>query len=109
MIEALKGRLVQLAALGQTISYGDLARELALPPPAIQTLAALLESLMEEDAAMGRPFLAAVMAGRLGDGLPAVGFFEKAAQLDAAMTADPAAFVAQQRAGLYKLYQNYHK
>jgi hypothetical protein len=107
MIAPLEGRLAQLAALNQTITYGDLARELALPAPAIQTLAALLESLMEDDAAKGRPFLAAVMAGRLGDGLPAVGFFEKAAQLDAAMTADPAAFVAQQRADLQKLYQNY--
>jgi hypothetical protein len=107
MMDTLRGRLAALAALGQTISYGDLARELALPSPAIQTLAAMLEGLMEEDAAKGRPFLAAVMAGRLGDGLPAVGFFEKAAQLDAAMTADPAAFVAQQRADLQKLYHNH--
>lgn len=109
MIDALRGRLIELAALGQTISYGDLARELALPSPAIQTLTAMLEQLMEDDAAAGRPFLAALCAGRLGDGMPSLGFFEKAAQLDAALTADPDAFVAEQRARLYKLYQNYHK
>lgn len=106
MIDILRGRLTDLAAHGQTITYGDLARDLALPTPAIQTLAALLEELMEQDAAAGRPFLAAVLQGRLGDGLPSLGFFEKAAMLDANMTADPAAFVAEQRAQLRDLYQS---
>lgn len=105
MIDGLRGRLANLAALGQTITYGDLARDLALPSPAIQTLAALLEALMEQDAAAGRPFLAAVMEGRLGDGLPSLGFFEKAAMLDANMTSDPAAFVQEQRAQLRELYK----
>jgi len=105
MIDVLKGRLVQLAALGQTLTYGDLARELALPAPAIQTLTVMLETLMDQDAAAGRPFLAAVMAGRLGDGLPSLGFFEKAALLDANITADPAAFVGGQRAQLLALYR----
>ncbi len=109
MIEKLRGRLANLAALGQTITYGDLARDLALPSPAIQTLTAMLEDLMEQDAAAGRPFLAAVMEGRLGDGLPSLGFFEKAAMLDAALTADPAAFVADQRAALHNLYAALHK
>jgi hypothetical protein len=104
MIEVLRGRLIQLAALNQTITYGDLARELLLPSPAIATLTGMLEALMDEDAAAGRPFLAAVMAGRLGDGLPSLGFFEKAAELDAVLTADPAAFVADQRAKLHKFY-----
>ena len=104
MIEALRGRLVELAALGQTITYGDLAREMALPTPAIQTLTILLEDLMEEDAAASRPFLAAVLEGRLGDGLPSLGFFEKAALLDANITSDPAAFVAEQRAALQEFY-----
>ena len=104
MIEVLRGRLVQLAALGQTITYGDLARELALPAPAIQTLTAMLEDLMEQDAAAGRPFLAAVLEGRLGDGMPSLGFFEKAAQLDANLTSDPAAFVTEQRAAMHRCY-----
>ena len=104
MIEVLRGRLAELAALGQTITYGDLARELALPTPAIQTLTIMLENLMDEDAAASRPFLAAMLEGRLGDGLPSLGFFEKAAELDAPLTSDPAAFVAQQRAELHKFY-----
>ncbi len=106
MMDVLQGRLAALAALGQTVTYGDLARELALPPPAIQTLTQMLETLMETDAAAGRPFLAAVMAGRLGDGMPSLGFFEKAAELDAALTSDPADFVASQRAALLLHYVN---
>ncbi len=104
MIEVLQGRLAELAALGQTITYGDLAREMALPTPAIQTLTIMLENLMDQDAAAGRPFLAAVLEGRLGDGLPSLGFFEKAAELDANLTSDPAAFVADQRAALQNFY-----
>lgn len=104
MMDALKGRLVDMAAHGQTITYGDLARDLALPAPTIATLTQMLEVLMEQDAAAGRPFLAAVMAGRLGDGLPSLGFFEKAALLDANITADPAAFVTGQRAALWAFY-----
>ena len=109
MIQTLQGRLTQLAALGQTITYGDLARELSLPTPAIQTLTQMLEDLMEQDAAAGRPFLAAMLEGRLGDGMPSVGFFEKAAELDAVLTSDPAAFVVDQRAALYNLYASLHK
>ena len=100
MITALRARLMDLAARGETITYGDLARELDIPAPSIAALTALLETLMEQDAAAGRPFLAAVCAGRLGDGMPALGFFEKAAELDAALTADPEIFVIEQRRAL---------
>ena len=103
-MEKLRARLKGLAALGQTITYGELAREMALPTPAIQTLTFMLEDLMEQDAAASRPFLATVLEGRLGDGMPSLGFFEKAAELDANLTSDPAEFVAQQRAALHKFY-----
>jgi hypothetical protein len=104
MMDRLALRLTELAAAGQTITYGDLARELELPAPSIATLTAMLETLMEQDAAAGHPFLAAVMAGKLGDGMPSLGFFEKAAELDAVLTSDPAAFVMNQRISLHKLY-----
>jgi hypothetical protein len=104
MIDILRGRLAELAALGQTITYGDLARELAIPAPSIATLTAMLESLMAQDAAAGRPFIAAMMEGKLGDGMPSLGFFEKAVELDAVLTGDPASFVLEQRAQLHKLY-----
>lgn len=100
----LRAKLTELATAGQTITYGDLARELNLPAPSITALTAMLETLMEQDAAAGRPFLAAVMAGRLGDGMPSLGFFEKAAELDAVRTSDPAAYVNDQRNLLHKLY-----
>jgi len=100
MIERLRARLMDLASLGQTISYGDLARELEIPAPSIAGLTSMLETLMEQDAAQGRPFLAAVMAGRLGDGMPSLGFFEKAAELDTAITSDPEEFVMAQRRSL---------
>jgi hypothetical protein len=36
--------------------------------------------------------------------MPSLGFFEKAAQLDANLTSDPAAFVTEQRAALHRFY-----
>ncbi|MBA4323799.1 MAG: hypothetical protein C0426_01735 [Rhodobacter sp.] len=90
----LEDRLAALAAAGETIAYGTLARDLGLR---LGELTAALETLMEEDAALGRPFRAAVMRQRLSpDGLPAPGFFQKAADLGADV-ADPAGFAADQR------------
>lgn len=97
----LIARLEDLAARGQTITYGALARELAMPGPgAIAKLTAKLEALMEEDAARGRPFRAVLCAGRLANGLPAQGFFEKAAELGRYNGSDPDAFCASERAKL---------
>ena len=75
----LEDRLAALAAAGQTISYGDLARDLGLR---IADLTAQLEALMEADAAQGKPFRAALLRQRLSpDGHPAPGFFLKAVEL----------------------------
>lgn len=93
----LEARLAALAAAGQTVSYGDLARDLGLR---MADLTAALERLMEEDAAQGRPFRAALLHQRLSPGgLPAPGFFLKAQALGQGVD-DPAAFVARHRAGL---------
>lgn len=90
----LEARLAALAAAGETLHYGALARDLGLR---MGELTAVLESLMEEDAAQGRPFRAAVLSQRLSpDHLPAPGFFQKAAELGADVS-DPAAFTADQR------------
>ena len=97
----LIARLDDLAARGQTITYGALARELAIPGPgSIAKLTAMLEALMEEDAAQGRPFRAALCSGKLAGGLPAQGFFEKADALGCYDGTDPVAFCAGQRARL---------
>lgn len=93
----LEHRLAALAAAGETITYGDLARELGLR---MADLTAQLEALMEEDAAKGAPFRAALLRQRLSpDHLPAPGFFQKAAALGADV-ADHAAFTARQRRDL---------
>lgn len=90
----LETRLAAVAAAGETIAYGDLARELGLR---IADLTAQLETLMEKDAAAGKPFRAALLRQRLSsDRLPAPGFFQKAAALGRA-TDDPAAFTASER------------
>jgi hypothetical protein len=91
---ALELRLAALAAAGETTSYGALARDLGLR---MADLTARLEALMEEDAAQGKPFRAALLTQRLSpDRLPALGFFQKAAELGHDI-ADPAGFVADQR------------
>lgn len=90
----LEDKLAGLAAAGETITYGDLARELGLR---MGELTARLEALMEEEAAQGKPFRAALLRQRLSpDHLPAPGFFQKALELGAEI-ADPIGFVLDQR------------
>ncbi|WP_103333725.1 hypothetical protein [Pseudotabrizicola formosa] len=93
----LDHRLASLAAAGQTITYGQLARDLGWR---MGQLTAALEALMETDARNGQPLRAALCEARLSAGLPARGFFDKAAELGFAI-GDPAAFTAQHRAALY--------
>jgi hypothetical protein len=91
---ALEARLAALAAAGETIPYGTLAKELGLR---MADLTAQLETLMEMDAAANRPFRAAVLRQRLSpDHLPAPGFFLKAAELGHP-TDDPVTFTKAQR------------
>ncbi|MCU0899812.1 MAG: hypothetical protein MUC82_04855 [Cypionkella sp.] len=94
----LDQRLAALATAGQTIAYGALARDLGWR---MGQLTAALERLMEEDARAEQPLRAALCEARLGGGLPARGFFEKAAALGFDTT-DPVAFVAQHRDRLFR-------
>lgn len=104
MKNRLEARLAELAAQRQTISYGALAKELAIPGPgAIATLTAALEVLMEADAARGRPLRAALVVGRLNGDQPAAGFFLKAAELGVFAGHDHAQFVKLQRERLWAL------
>ena len=97
MSQALQARLAQLAAQGQTITYGALARDLGLR---MASLTAALEALMEADASAGLPLRAALCRGRLLADLPAPGFYLKAAQLGYEWS-DPARFVAELREALH--------
>ncbi|MEZ5797435.1 MAG: hypothetical protein R3D63_08225 [Paracoccaceae bacterium] len=92
----LDARLAALAAAGETLTYGALARELGLR---MADLTAALEATMEADTAAGAPLRAALCEARLTPGLPAPGFFAKAAALGHAI-GDPAGFVADHRARL---------
>lgn len=92
----LDDRLAALAAAGQTITYGALAREMGWR---MGELTAALEAGMRADHAQGRPYAAAVCEGRIGGGLPAKGFFDLLAELGVEV-GDPRAFVLAQRRAL---------
>lgn len=99
MIPNLESRLAHLVAQNQTTSYGQLARDLGLTGPGtIARLTTALESLMEVDAAVGRPIRASLVTAR-NSTLPAAGFFQKAAALGIEIH-DPAAFIVEQRMAL---------
>ncbi|NEX45375.1 hypothetical protein [Pseudotabrizicola algicola] len=93
----LVSALGALAASGQTITYGALARDLGWR---MAELTSALESLMEQDARAGRPLRASLCEARLSGGLPARGFFEKASELGFDVS-DPAAFAAAHRAASF--------
>ncbi len=101
MMQSLTLRLAELAAGGQTITYGQLARDLGLTGPAtIARLTAALEATMEKDAAQNHPVRAVVLSGRLAKDLPAQGFFDKATKLGRYQGQDAAEYVAAERAAL---------
>ncbi|MEO6299832.1 MAG: hypothetical protein ABIV25_08580 [Paracoccaceae bacterium] len=99
----LEARLNDLAARGQTTTYGTLASDLGLTGPGtIAQLTAALEALMDRDAAANHSLRAALVSGRLNNNLPAQGFFDKAAALGRYDGSDPAAYITAERQALYK-------
>lgn len=102
----LSGRLKSVLLSARTpLSYGALARDLNVTGPgAIARVTTAVEGLMREDAAAGRPFLAAMCEGKLSGGLPALGFFQLASALGRyagpATGPEAAAFVKAQRNAL---------
>ncbi|WP_022704487.1 hypothetical protein [Pseudorhodobacter ferrugineus] len=98
LVEALES----LASRAEVVSYGALARRLALPSPgSIARLTQALEALMVEDATTGRPFRAALCHARLAGELPAHGYFDKAQALGRFDGGDRLAHVQAERAQLY--------
>lgn len=84
MRQRLRSILEEAARNSALVGYRQLAERLQLQPPqTIQRLALLLEALMEEDMAAGRPFVAALCVSRIDGRLPRRGFFLKAAALGA--------------------------
>lgn len=80
--ERLRAALVERARRGESVTYRELTAELGIRPPlSIHRLSIALDALMAEDAAAGRPLLAALCISRLGHGLPTRGFFIEVAAL----------------------------
>lgn len=78
----LRAHLQKIAVQRVPITYQELAKALALTPPnTIHQATEALEHLMAEDAATGRPFIAAIAISKARGGLPAAGFFDCARRL----------------------------
>ena len=74
---AVRAFLENLAKRRIPIAYQELAKALQIAPPhSIQQVTEALERLMEEDAAVDRPFIAALVISKARGGLPAPGFFD---------------------------------
>lgn len=99
----LRAHLEALGPRAVPVTYGALARALGLWwPGAMRVVTAALEATMREDAAAGRPFIAARAVSRAGRGLPGKGFFDLARALGRGPVPgeDEAAFLACERARL---------
>jgi hypothetical protein len=82
LIAALRRELIACAKAGATVTYQDLAWRVPIPSPhAIHRLTGLLETLVREDHAAGRPLLAALAVSRAQRGVPGRGFFQLLSEL----------------------------
>jgi len=78
----VRAHLERLRPAQVPVTYRDLATALGLRPPhTIHRLALALERTMREDAAAGRPLIAALVVSKVAGDLPQAGFFELAAEL----------------------------
>lgn len=91
----------------RTLTYLQAADAVDVPPPhRIHKLARLVEILLKQDVDAGRAPLAALVVSRTRSGLPAPGFFERAARLGIFDGEDPAGFHAQMLESLFASTEN---
>jgi hypothetical protein len=82
LAQRVRTYLQRIAVGAKPITYKALADALTLTPPnTIHQVTQALEHLMGEDAANGRPFIAALVISRARSGLPGPGFFDVAQQV----------------------------
>ena len=86
----LRQRLIDVAKLGQTISYSELR------PDAPQTLAAPLDEINRYEYREGRPLLSAVVTHKEGDRMSGDGFFRIAWELGEYKEGDPELYWKQE-------------
>lgn len=81
LMAQLRQALRKSAAAGETVTYQGLARRTEFPGPhSIHRLTLLLEAMLREDHAAGRPLLAALAVSRTS-GIPGRGFFQLLSEL----------------------------
>lgn len=89
LADRLRTHLEQIGPDERPIPYGALARAVGLYlPGSVRKVTEALETTMREDAAAGRPFVAARAVNR-HSGLPGQGFFDLARQLGTPLAPDP--------------------
>ena len=102
LMQRTRGVLAEQARARRPLTYLELADRVAMPgPQRIHRLTRLLEKLMKEDADAGRPLAAALVVSRVGHGLPAQGFFDRARRLGVFDGEDPQAFHHAQLEALF--------
>lgn len=79
--QALLGELEDAQRQRHLLTYRALIERLALPSPAMQTLAAALEHLAALDARAERPLRSALVISQGASRLPRTGFFECVSRL----------------------------
>lgn len=102
LADRIRAYLGERAGEGAVITYGQLARALAVPAPgSIRKVTEALETTMTEDARAGRPFIAACVVARGAAARPAPGFFAHARGLGCGPRSDESedAFHARHLAG----------
>lgn len=81
-LERVRSVLDEHARQRLTLTYLELADAVAMPgPQRIHRITRLLEILMKEDFSAGAPIRSALVVSRVGRGLPADGFFDRARRL----------------------------
>lgn len=82
IVSRLRNHLQRIAGQRVPATYQELAKTLGLTSPhTIHQVTEALEHLMAEDAATGRPFIAAIAISKARGSLPAPGFFDCARRL----------------------------
>lgn len=79
--QALLGELESAQRQRHVVTYRAMIERLALPSPAMQTLAAALEHLAALDARAERPLRSALVISQGASRLPRTGFFECVSRL----------------------------
>ena len=101
-LRRLRAVLEQARRERRTITYLQAADALSIEPPQrIHKLARLVEILLKEDADACKPPLAGLVVSRVRAGLPAPGFFDRAARLGLFDGSDPVRFHSDLLAELF--------